>query len=689
MAKYCSVVFPLKSHHTFTYLTGTFADQIKSGQRVVAPFGRQQKIGFVAALSDEEPVFPGIKSVIRILDTEPFISEKLLALAHWVAEYYCASLGEVLRFIISVTLQPPRRESTEEEVFYQGILTTIAQLPATPSQKKILDELQQILLSPQKFIPLTPPSPSRGEGKGEGDLTRRGKVAVLEGVAASGKTEIYLQLAGFAAQDLNGQSLILVPEIVLVPQIEDWAKERFGNRVAVLHSRLSRRQHYQILSQAKNGEISVVIGTRSAVFVPFARLKMIVVDEEFDRSYKETRIPRYHAREVAIKRGEIEDALVILGSATPSLEVYRAAQEGRFHYFTLSERIGRMPFPRIYLSDLRSHGISQKRRSPLISNALRNLIEERLLRGEQAIIFINRRGYSTYFFCEDCGYLFSCPNCSVSLVYHRTTGEFYCHYCNYRTELPSACPSCGKDNFGGKSFGTQAIEKQLKSFFPDIPVLRLDSDTMRKKKRLDLISQFREGKAGILVGTQLVTKGHHFPKVTLVGVLGSDAVLNLPDFRAAERSFQTLLQVAGRAGRNLPGAEVFIQTYYPDHYALVSLPEFNLKIFYEKEMSFRKEVGYPPFGYLANIIFDGKREDTVIRKTQEWYSLIQNTAENYGVKILGPSACFHKKIRGSYRWHLMLKSAQAGKIQEFLKSLPENKLLESGVTIDIDPIDLF
>ncbi|MFH0796487.1 MAG: primosomal protein N' [Candidatus Omnitrophota bacterium] len=665
MAKYCRVVFPLKSHHTFTYLTGTFADQIKSGQRLVVPFGRQQKIGFVAALSDEEPAFSGIKSVIRILDTELLISEKLLALAHWVADYYCASLGEVLRFIISVTLQPPRRESTEEEAFYQGILTTIAQMPATPAQKKILDELQQIL------------------------LTQGGKVAVLEGVAASGKTEIYLQLAGFTAQNLNGQSLILVPEIVLVPQIEDWAKERFGNRVAVLHSRLSRRQHYQILSQAKNGEISVVIGTRSAVFVPFARLKLIVVDEEFDRSYKETRIPRYHAREVAIKRGEIEDALVVLGSATPSLEVYRAAREGRFHYFTLSERIGNMPFPRIHISDLRNHGIIRKRRSPLISNALRNLIEERLLRGEQAIIFVNRRGYSTYFFCEDCGYLFSCPNCSVSLVYHRTTGEFYCHYCNYRTELPSACPSCGKNNFGGKSFGTQAIEKQLKSFFPDTPVLRLDSDTMRKKKNLDLINRFREGKAGILVGTQLVTKGHHFPGVTLVGVLGSDSVLNLPDFRAAERSFQTLLQVAGRAGRNLPGAEVFIQTYYPDHYALVSLPEFRLESFYEKEMSFRKEVGYPPFGYLANIIFYGKREDTVIRKTQEWCSLIQNTAENCGIKVLGPSACFHKKIRGSYRWHIMLRAIQTGKIQEFLKSLPEKKLFESGVTIDIDPIDLF
>jgi len=666
MAKYCSVVFPLSTRQVFSYQTGEFSEIIKIGQRVSVPFGRREGTGFVVELSDQLPDVPNLKTVSRLIDAQPLVSDKVLTLAKWMADYYCASLGEILRFVLTASVRPPKREPIEEEVFYQGILTGVAQQVATPEQKKVLEDLKVLLTASEK------------------------RAVLLQGVAASGKTEIYLQLAAFAA-DAGGQALILVPEVVLVPQTEEWARERFGDRVAVLHGRLTPAEHYRLLCKAKEGKVSVLIGTRSALFASLPDLRLIVLDEEFDRSYKETRNPRYHARDVAIKRGEIEGALVVLGSATPSLEVYQAAKEGRYAFFSLKERIVKnLFFPEIHIADLRLSGtVAQKRRRPIISSTLRALLEERLLKGEQSIIFINRRGHSTYLFCEDCGYLFACPECAVTLVYHHTTGELYCHYCGYRKDQPQDCPACNHSRLGRSGMGTQLVEKELNRLFPDNRILRLDSDALNRKEGLDSVLAFRDGKYQIMVGTQLVTKGHHFPLVTLVGVLGSDVLLNLPDFRAAERSFQLLCQSAGRAGRNLPNAEVYIQTYYPDHYVFSSLPGFKFEEFYEKELFFRKEAGYPPFGYLANILFTGKREETVLRKSGEWAELANRMSGEMEIEVLGPAACFHKKMRQSYRRHLILKSAKPGRIQEFLRSLPDKQIFDKGVTIDIDPVDLF
>ncbi len=666
MAEYCTVVFPLLTHQVFTYQTGEFAGRIKPGQRVLVPFGNRQRVGFVTALSDQAPGLAATKKVIKIIDSQIILSEKILKLAYWVADYYCAPVGEVLRLILNTSLKPPQREAFEEEIFYQGILTGVAHLVPTPEQEKVLERLKSVLLS----------------GKGG--------VAALWGVAASGKTEIYLQLASIVAES-GAQSLILVPEIVMVPQVEDWAKERFGNRVAILHSRLKPSQHYRLLCQAQKGKISVLIGTRSAVFVPLANLRLIVVDEEFDRSYKETRIPRYHAREVAIKRGEIENALVLLGSATPSLEVYRKAKEGEILFFSLAQRISISPFPKVYFPDLKYYSGCQrrKRKQPIISERLRSLIEERLLRGEQSIIFVNRRGRASYLFCENCGYLFLCPVCSVSMVYHHTTGELYCHYCDHHGAIPETCPSCNQRRLGRFSVGTQVVEKELKRSFPEVRILRLDSDTLEKQRKWESIRAFRKGKYQILVGTQMVTKGHHFPAVTLVGVLSADSILNLPDFRAAERSFQILTQVAGRAGRALPNAEVFIQTYYPQHYAYTSIASNHPEEFYEKELAYRKEAGYPPYGYLANIIFSGRREKSVVKKAEEWAELAKKFSSQRALQVFGPAACFHKKLKDRYRWHIILKSTVFGLVQEFFRSLPKRKVSEKGVTIDIDPIDLF
>ncbi|HNQ34992.1 MAG TPA: primosomal protein N', partial [bacterium] len=620
----------------------------------------------------------------------------IFRLAGWLADYYCAPLGEVLGMALAASLQPPKRTPAEAETeeFSQGIIGGLRHWPPTEQQAAVLAELEKL---------------AAADGK---------RVALLKGPAATGKTEVYLQLAGRLAEaggsqdspslggpqdspylggpkdspSLGGQSLILVPEIALAPQVESWARERFGEKAAVLHSRLSRSRHYRIFRDAAAGRISVVIGTRSAVFTPFARLKLIVVDEEFDRSYKETRQPRYHAREAALKRGELAGALVLLVSATPALETWRAAGAGEIRSFTLTERIGRLELPKIYISDLRAgpaDGRGRRSEKGLVSPRLLSLLEERLLKGEQSIIFVNRRGYTTYLFCPNCGQRFTCPTCAVNLVFHRTTGELYCHYCNYRREPPPACPACGAVNLGRRAAGTQALERELQRRLPDAAIVRLDSDTLSRSGGLAELEKFRSGRAQILIGTQMITKGHHFPGVTLAAVLGADNLLNRPDFRAAERYFQLLFQLAGRAGRSLPNAEVLIQTGNPEHYALTALAAYDLEGFYRQELEYRRELGYPPFGRLANLVFSGRKEETAERKARAWLELLTPAAERLGVELLGPAACYHKKLRNRYRWHLLLKSGRPGDIPALLNSLPEKRLYEGGLTLDLDPVDLF
>ncbi len=664
MPRYCKVAFPVKTRKIFTYHAGEFADRLSVGRRVIAPFGARELTGFVVDLSDEsdnDVSVSEIRGIKRLVDKEPLLDRRVLALAAWMSGYYCAGLGQTLNLILASSLHPPRRPEAEMEL-QQGLLPSVSELAPTPEQEQVIAGLTDLLRS--------------GEHRG----------ALLQGVSASGKTEVYLQVAARAIAE-GGQALILVPEIALTPQVERWAGERFGGRAAVLHSRLTPGEHYRLLCKAKEGKVALIIGTRSAVFTPFVRLRLIVVDEEFDHSYKETRAPRYHAGAVALKRAELERALIILGSATPSLEAYQAVREGRFTRFSLTGRVGGQPLPRVLLSDLKA-GVARGR-NPLVSSRLRSLLEERLLKGEQAIIAVNRRGMATYLFCRSCGYLFCCSRCEVVMVYHHTTREFYCHYCNQTQTPPETCPACRRDKPARRSEGSGAVVKELTRLFPAVRISRLDSRGLSWDKMVKELEDFRLRKTQILVGSRMVTKGHHFPGVTLVAVLGWDKILNRPDFRAAERAFQGLFQAAGRAGRSLPGAEVFIETGFPEHYAITALADNDPESFYQQELGYREELGYPPFGFLANLIFSGKREEAVRRKAEAWYKLLEEPGRANEVELLGPAACYHKKMRGVYRWHLMLKTSLAGRLQAVLGELPDKKFMESGVTIDIDPSDLF
>lgn len=667
MAEYCEVAFPVNTRRLFTYRAGELAGRLEPGQRVRAPFGRRTLAGFVVSTA-ATPAFPGgeIRTLAGLVDQDPLLTPPLVTLARWVAEYYCAGLGETLNAALSATLSPPRRPvSDTEDTLYQATLPGLAEHPLTAGQQEMLDGILPLLDAPVR------------------------RPILLQGVASSGKTEIYLRLAE-AVADRGGQTLLLVPDIALTAQVETWAGSYFGGRTAVLHSRLAMAERYRLLRRARAGETPLVIGTRSAVFTPLARTGLIIVDEEFDRSFKETRAPRYHARETALKRGEIENAPVILGGATPSLEAYHRAGKDDFRFFRLRKRVGEVPPPRVHVADLRDFSPRARRRqTPLVSEGLRRLTEEKLLKNEQVLILVNRRGQATHLVCRDCGRLMRCPECLVNLVFHRTTGELYCHYCNRRETVPEKCAGCGGRALGQKSVGIRAVEKEMKKLFPGVPIMVAEGGAHPRRGESDPFEEFRRGRCRILLGTRLVARGHHFPGVTLAAVIGADFPLNLPDFRAAENTFQLLAQFAGRAGRCLPDAAVLIQTRHPENYAVACAASSDSDGFYEKELAFRAETGYPPCGHMVNIVFTGRKEAALVEKTAAWARRLEETAEKQGgaTEVLGPAACYHKKLRDLYRRHIMLKAPRAGDNLALLRELPELSA-GRGIVIDVDPLDV-
>jgi primosomal protein N' (replication factor Y) (superfamily II helicase) len=514
---------------------------------------------------------------------------------------------------------------------------------------------------------------------------------LLYGVTGSGKTEVYLG-AVEATLARNKSALILVPEIALTLWCGRLFRARFGAGVAVLHSALPEVERAREWWRVRRGEARVVVGTRSAVFAPVENLGLIVVDEEQETSYKQEETPRYHGRDVAVVRAKLEGAVALLGSATPSLESFQNARSGKYHLLQLDSRVENRPLAPVEIVDLREDFKSTHRAGP-ISSKLGEAIAARLAEGTQSLILINRRGYSWFVICRSCGAGVQCENCSISLTYHKQRNRLECHYCGFSRRVPESCPKCNSEHVYFFGAGAEQLEEKLREKFPAAKVARLDRDSVRTKRAYQqVLGDFATGKIDILVGTQMVAKGHDFQRVTLVGVISADSQLSLPDFRAAERTFQLLTQVAGRAGRgDLPG-EVLVETYYPEHYAIQLAARQDYLTFFEKEMQFRRLLQYPPFTALASILVRDTKIENAIRWSRQLSAFLA-PQESRGVKVLGPAAAPLARLKREYRFQFLLKAPKRAQltraVTELLAFSEEKEIPPKAVLVDVDPLSLF
>ena len=511
-------------------------------------------------------------------------------------------------------------------------------------------------------------------------------VFLLHGVTASGKTEIYLQALAETVR-LGKRGIILVPEIALTPQTIERFASRFPNRVAVLHSKLSLGEQFDEWWGIKNGEFDVVIGPRSAIFAPQPDLGLIVIDEEHEWTYKQhDKSPRYHARNVAIKLAELTGAVVILGSATSDVETYYHAQQGDYRLLQLPGRVvpsENSPLPKVEVVDLKDE-LKAGNRS-IFSRSLSQAIDKVLANREQAILFLNRRGAATSIQCRNCGFVLRCKRCEVTLTYHAAEDMAVCHRCNYRIPAPQICPQCLSRRIKYLGLGTQKLEQETSHAFPQARLLRWDSDvTKQKHSHQEILNKFRNYKADILIGTQMVAKGLDLPQITLVGVVNADVGLYLPDFRAGERTFQLLSQVAGRAGRGPSGGEVIIQTFSPEHYAIQAAAEHDYALFYDKEIAYRRQLHNPPFSQLASLTYSHTNDVLCQREAEKMKRLLLEERDAKGIadlNLIGPAPAFIHRLRGRFRWQLIIRGAE---LSIFLSQIP----IPQGWSIDIDPVGL-
>jgi primosomal protein N' (replication factor Y) len=519
--------------------------------------------------------------------------------------------------------------------------------------------------------------------------TNRHEVFLLYGVTGSGKTEIYLQSIQEVIE--RGQeAIVLVPEISLTPQMVNRFKGRFGDLVAVLHSGLSAGEKYDEWRKIQRKEVKVAVGARSAIFAPFENLGIIIIDEEHETSYKQEEMPRYHARDVAIERAKTYNCPVVLGSATPSLESFARAQKKVYHLLSLPSRMNNQTLPAVEIIDMREE-LRNGNRS-MFSGKLFEMLKDRIEKKQQSVLFLNKRGHSSFVMCRDCGYVMNCPNCDISLTYHRVHEQMKCHYCGYESHVPKECPECSSEYIRYFGTGTQKVEDELGKLLPEARVIRMDVDTTgRKGSHERLLTDFQNGKADILLGTQMIAKGLDFPNITLVGVLSADTMLHLPDFRASEKTFQLLTQVSGRAGRHqLPG-EVIIQTYTPEHYSVELAGTQNYDLFYQQEMMIRKTHHYPPFYYLSLITVSHEQLMTVVTATEKIVKYVRSQVSNDAV-VLGPAASPIPRINNRYRYQCLIKYKREPNLTKMLKTILDQYQTDtkSGlmVTIDVNPFIL-
>jgi primosomal protein N' (replication factor Y) len=511
---------------------------------------------------------------------------------------------------------------------------------------------------------------------------------LIYGVTGSGKTEIYLR----AIEEVLNQgreAIVLVPEISLTPQLFSRFKDRFGENLSLLHSKLGRGERYDQWRRIWKGEVKIAVGARSAIFAPFKNVGIIIVDEEHDPSYKQEEKLRYHARDLAVVRAQQDEATLLLGSATPSLESFHNAERGKFHLLRLPERIEGKPLPRMEVVDM-------KNEKGLLSEKVRAALEKNIKDKKQSLLFLNRRGFAHFILCPDCGFTFKCPNCTVTLTYHLRDRSLQCHYCDYRIRAPGDCPQCEGHRLQGVGIGTERLEQEIRSLFPETQVGRMDRDTTsRRRSHQQILKSLESGKIDILVGTQMIVKGHDFPNVTFVGVVSADTSLHFPDFRSSERTFQLLTQVAGRAGRGEVFGEVVIQTFNPDHYSILKAKDHDFIGFYQEESQFRRALDYPPFFRLINFRLVGNSEKKTKAVSEEMGRIGRDLLKRgygKGIEILGPSAAPFAKMRGKFRWQMLAKGKSPKLLHKFAQELAfqiEEETKGKGVNLDIDVDPVF
>ena len=522
----------------------------------------------------------------------------------------------------------------------------------------------------------------------KGIRSKRFSPFLIYGVTGSGKTEIYIRAIEEVL--LRGQeAIVLVPEISLTPQLLSRFIDRFGENLALLHSGLGRGERYDQWRKIWKGEVKIAMGARSAIFAPFRNVGIIIVDEEHDPSYKQEEKLKYHARDVAVVRAKQVEATLLLGSATPSLESFYNAEKGKFRLLNLPERIEGKPLPRVELVDMKKEG-------GLLSEKLRGALQKNIESKKQSLLFLNRRGFANFILCPDCGLTFKCPNCSVTLTYHLRDRSLQCHYCDYRIQAPGDCPKCQGHRLQGMGIGTERLEQEIRSLFPETQVGRMDHDTTsRRRSHLQILKKLENGSIDILVGTQMIVKGHDFPNVTFVGVISADTSLHFPDFRSSERTFQLLTQVAGRAGRGEVFGEVVIQTFNPDHYSILRAKDHDYLGFYQEEIQFRKALEYPPFSRFINFRLVGNSEKRTKGMAEEMGKIGQSLLKKgygKGIEILGPSAAPFAKMRGKFRWQMLAKGKSPPLLHQFAKAFAsrmEVPLRGKGINLDIDVDPVF
>ncbi|NQU95156.1 MAG: primosomal protein N' [Candidatus Omnitrophica bacterium] len=668
--KFAEVAVNLPLDRVFHYsIPSGLKKDAEIGKRVYVPFRDKQKVGYITGFSDTCDVAKA-KPIDSIIDEKPILSSHMLKLTKWISETYLCSWGQAISAAIPGVLKKGK-----VSVKPRSAKTAKVTLPQATKPLKLTSEQERVMESVLHKIE-------------QEDY----KTFVLHGITSSGKTEIYLQ-AIERVLSKGKTSIVLVPEIALTPQTVERFAGRFGDRVAVLHSGLIGSMRYSEWKRIKDGTARVVVGARSAIFSPVNNLGLIVIDEEHETSYKQDDAPRYHARDVALMRAKLSNCPVILGSATPSLESFYMAKKEHLELVRLTKRIDDRSLPKVKIVDMRME-LATRKRIVMFSQVLLDAIERTLREKKQAMIFLNRRGFSTYISCKKCGLVLKCKKCDSVLVYHYKGKSLVCHYCNFRTAPPEICPQCRASYMKYFGVGTEKVESELARFFPGARIARMDTDTTKKRgSHEEILGEFRKHNIDILVGTQMIAKGHDFPRVTLVGVVNADVTLNLPDFRASERTFNLLAQVAGRAGRGEDGGEVIIQTYAPGHYSLLAASKHDYEKFYAEEIKTRKDLFFPPFCHIIKLTVRSRSEQSAVDASQNLRRFLEqkfSAKDKEAVKIVGPAPSPVSKIRGYYRWNVLLKGKNRSIACEAAKKALINYRKPIGVflAVDVDPISM-
>ena len=739
---------------TFTYLVPDgIATPIPVGSRVLVPFRARREVGICLGATTP-PDGVALKAVLAVLDDVPSLPPALVATGRWIAEWYAAPIGLTLRAMLPSSLTAVRHGPSAPKK--RRMVRLVAELPsllqremvfARAKQQRVVFELleaqggsavletvrqqagcsagviaamakrglvevrdESIARDPFSDRPgvAPPPSPSPAQHEAVRAILAGapGQAFLLYGITGSGKTLVYIEVLRAVLAQPGRTAIVLVPEIALTSQTVDRFRGAFGDDVAVLHSGLSDGERHDAWQSLRRGERRIAVGARSALFAPLEHVGVVIVDEEHESSYKQAETPRYHAREAAIVRAREEGAVVVLGSATPSLESWERTERGQAVRLLLPDRAAGATLPVVRVVDLRTvmrEAIAARAPNApfdatigVLSPSLGAAIESRLVRGEQCLLLLNRRGYAAYLQCHGCGDVHACPHCSISLTYHRVPESLICHYCQYQSPVPLQCPACGADALQRRGLGTQQVERLVADRFPDARLARMDVDTTSGKwAHTAILDRVGRGDIDILLGTQMIAKGLDFPNVTLVGVIDADTGLNLPDFRAAERTFQLLSQVAGRAGRGPEGGEVIIQTRMPSHYAVRHALSHDFLSFVREELGNRRVPTYPPFVSIANVVMSGVEQTATAEAmlaAAQWIAALVARAGLRDVVLVGPAPCPIDRIKDRWRWHLLLKATRVGVMTRLGRYVAERcpvpKRAELRLVVDRDPVSL-